>query len=373
MYYRRPLPIASGVYRPLPVRRFVMMTMGGFWPVLQRLPYGHLGVVTRDGDFHIGERGRLVFVTSPDGGESWSHATVISADGPDNRNPAFGVAADGTLLAAFIKADMYVDGESQRGKDPGGRTPIYLSRSEDGGATWSRAELMEGQGDEEWRGAETTGPTSPHKYYSPFGKMLTLSDGTILMSYGISLQTGGPRRSKGLSGDAGAFLVRSHDGGRTWVDTVTIAEGFGEPSISHIGEGHLLVMLRGDQLSQSNSGDGGYTWSEPRPVTEPMEFPGDVIPLRDGRLLLTYGRREPPYGVQGMVSHDDGRTWDGNQRLLLVGDSSLHDCGYPSSVQLDDGTIVTVYYAWDIVSEQYKRRRMGIHGGALRYRPEDLP
>jgi hypothetical protein len=110
MYYRRELPIASGVYRPLATRRFVMMTMGGYWPVLQKLPNGHLGVVTRDGGFHIGERGRVVFVTSPDGGESWSHSTVIAADGPDNRNPAFGVAADGTLLAAYVVMDCYVDG-----------------------------------------------------------------------------------------------------------------------------------------------------------------------------------------------------------------------------------------------------------------------
>ena len=34
MYYRRQLPIMSGVYRSLPTRRFVMMTMGGYWPVI---------------------------------------------------------------------------------------------------------------------------------------------------------------------------------------------------------------------------------------------------------------------------------------------------------------------------------------------------
>ena len=78
-------------------------------------------------------------------------------------------------------------------------------------------------------------------------------------------------------------------------------------------------------------------------------------------------------GVQGMVSHDDGRTWDGDHRLVLVGDSSLDDCGYPSSFQRADGTIVTVYYAWDIVSEQYNRRRMGVHGAALPYDAADLP
>ena len=103
MYFRKPMPVASSVYRTLDTRRYMMMPMGGFWPVIQKLPNGHLGVVTRDGDFHVGERGRLVFVTSPDGGESWSHATVISEDGRDNRNPALGArGGDGTLPAGGI-------------------------------------------------------------------------------------------------------------------------------------------------------------------------------------------------------------------------------------------------------------------------------
>ena len=69
-----------------------------------------------------------------------------------------------------------------------------------------------------------------------------------------------------------------------------------------------------------------------------------------------------------MLSSDEGETWDTGNKLLLVGDGGHRDCGYPSSVQRDDGTIVTVYYAWDIVDDP----RMGVHGGALLYRPEDL-
>ena len=87
MYYRRPLHNLSGVLRPLPTQRYMMMTMGGYWPVIDKLHNGHLGVVTRDSDFHVGERGRLIFVHSPDGGESWSHSIVISQEGSDNRNP----------------------------------------------------------------------------------------------------------------------------------------------------------------------------------------------------------------------------------------------------------------------------------------------
>ena len=55
MYFRRPLHNLSGVLRPLPTQRYIMMTMGGYWPVIDKLHNGHLGVVTRDSDFHVGE------------------------------------------------------------------------------------------------------------------------------------------------------------------------------------------------------------------------------------------------------------------------------------------------------------------------------
>ena len=337
IYYRRHLPIMSGVYRPLETRRFVVTAMGGYWPVVQRLPNGHLGVVTRDGDFHVGQRGRLVILTSPDGGESWSHSTVISGEGSDNRNPAFGVAADGTLLVSFIKQVNYTAGhyDRQRGlptpghykdRQKGLPTPLYISRSEDNGATWSPGELAKVDGRESW-------PVS-----SPFGKMVTLEDGTVLMSYYLS---------------ATAFLIRSHDGGRAWVDRVALAKGFGETALCHLGGQRFVAMLRsateGDRgLWQTDSEDGGYTWTEPRRITPDMEHPGDVIRLRDGRLLLTYGRRVTPYGIQGMISRDDGRTWDADNKVLLVADSGDFDQGYPSSIQRDDGAIVTVYYSTEL-------------------------
>ena len=367
MDYRRPMAIFSGVYRPLPISRYMVMSSSGFFPVIQKLPDGRLGVVARGGDYHIGERGILVFATSSDGGESWSHTTVIAADGPDNRNPSFGVTADGTLLVSYVKVDLYTDGVWDRGKKGGDATRIYITRSEDGGVTWSDGELMDGQGNEEWSAAGDTGPDDPHRFYSPYGKMVTLPDGTILMDYHVQYMAE-PRKSA-------VFIIRSHDGGRTWVDSVKIAEGFDETGLCHLGDGRVLATMRPNgRLHQSDSEDGGYTWSEPRVVTDDQEYPADVIRLEDGRLLLTYGRRVPPHGVQGMVSRDEGKTWDAANKLFLVGDSSTRDCGYPSSVQLDDGTIVTVYYACDPVSEVgLASSRVGVHTAALRYRPEDIP
>jgi sialidase-1 len=61
-------------------------------------------------------------------------------------------------------------------------------------------------------------------------------------------------------------------------------------------------------------------------------------------LLCSYGYRRPPYGVRACVSRDQGLAWDIEQEIVLRDDGGSRDVGYPSSAQLADGTIVTVYY-----------------------------
>ena len=346
MYFRRPLHNLSGVLRPLPTQRYIMMTMGGYWPVIDKLHNGHLGVVTRDSDFHVGERGRLIFVHSPDGGESWSHSIVISQEGSDNRNPAFGVTSKGTLLASFIKQVNYTEGQYDVVKAQ--PTPLYVSRSDDHGLTWTTDAANVDGGE--------------LIVSSPFGKMIPRADGSVMMTYYV---------------DATVYHITSHDDGLTWSAPTMICDGgFNETALCDLGGGSILAVMRSDgegSLSQVRSEDDGATWSEPEQLTGPTEHPGDVIRLADGRLLLTYGRRTTPFGILGLVSRDDGRTWDTDNRLLLVADSG-NDQGYPSNIQRDDGAIVTVYYSdMHIARRRPRPEIIGIHGAAVIYRPEDLP
>ncbi len=95
-----------------------------------------------------------------------------------------------------------------------------------------------------------------------------------------------------------------------------------------------------------SSHDSGTTWRDPVAVTRPDEHPADLCVLRgSGRLLLTFGRRTRPLGCGALVSPDAGVTWDRDHEMLLAGDGIGNDVKrYASTVQLDDGTLVTVAY-----------------------------
>ena len=64
--------------------------------------------------------------------------------------------------------------------------------------------------------------------------------------------------------------------------------------------------------------------------------------LRDDRLLLTYGHRRPPFGNQARLSADHGGTW--SEAFIISGDGAGGDLGYPSTVEIEDGSFVTVWY-----------------------------
>ena len=71
-------------------------------------------------------------------------------------------------------------------------------------------------------------------------------------------------------------------------------------------------------------------------------LPSHLLRLNDGRLLMTYGHRRQPFGNQARMSDDGGRTW--SEPMIVSGDGTGGDLGYPSTVQLADGSLLTVWY-----------------------------
>ena len=122
-------------------------------------------------------------------------------------------------------------------------------------------------------------------------------------------------------------LLRSDDGGVNWeyystmaFDAASIVD-YEEPAIVRLADGRIVGMLRthvnpsGDAKNMAIvvSDDDGFSWTPPR-FTNIWGYPAEFATLPDGRILMIYGYRRPPYGVRGCVS-DDGVTWDVAERV----------------------------------------------------------
>jgi len=57
---------------------------------------------------------------------------------------------------------------------------------------------------------------------------------------------------------------------------------------------------------------------------------------------MTYGHRRAPLGNQARLSTNHNRTW--SAPMIISGDGDLGDLGYPSTVEFDDGSLLTVWY-----------------------------
>lgn len=309
--------------------RIIAATGEGFFPVMTKLRDGSLGAAIRAGAPHKGLGGRLDFIRSTDGGRTWS-APVVAIDSPwDDRNPALAEMPDGTLVLAYAEAHSYSETPPDLVQADGTFDPTaapyvpYVITSSDGGRSWSQKTLF----------------SAPWPNVSPYGKITVCKNGTALMSIyqrPDSLQEG---------------ILRSTDNGKTWGDYSPMP-GYVETQVIEIPDGRLMAFTRADGepevgLLLSESNDKGKTWTQPRKVLKTNQWPFDATVLRSGSLLLTYGSRGGPgkFGAGAILSKDNGKTWDEKSSVLLGWDSLNVDTGYPSTVQLDDGTIVTMYYA----------------------------
>ncbi|GMU21563.1 MAG: hypothetical protein AMXMBFR13_16560 [Phycisphaerae bacterium] len=170
-----------------------------------------------------------------------------------------------------------------------------------------------------------------------------LTDGRLLYA-GKELWTGQQR----------VGVCESTDDGQTWKWLAEIPARPGDkPSEYHelhaveAAAGQIIVQIRNHNKTheretlQTESTDGGKTWSQPHPIGV-WGLPSHLLRLKNGHLLMTYGYRRPPFGNQARISTDHGQTW--SEPLIISDDGAGYDLGYPSTVELDGGELLTVWY-----------------------------
>ena len=57
---------------------------------------------------------------------------------------------------------------------------------------------------------------------------------------------------------------------------------------------------------------------------------------------MAFGRRSEVFGEYAWISYDGGETWAEEYAININTDNG--DLGYPATVELDDGSLLTVYY-----------------------------
>jgi hypothetical protein len=321
------------------------------WPTIARAADGELWVVfSGDRDSHVCPFGKTQAVRSRDGGKTWSEPLTLNDTPLDDRDAGILITRPGSLLVTWFTSLAFEEHAPGRwAKESAGITDAerrkwlgnWLCRSTDQGLTWGEP--------------VDTIVSAPH---GP----AELRDGRLLY-LGINARVGSGK-SPPPARDRRIAAAESRDGGKTWalIGCVPVPPdvqpgGFHEPHVVETAEGKLVGMIRhhgqpGDLvLWQTESGDGGKTWTEARP-TKIWGLPPHLIRLRDGRLLVSYGHRRAPFGERACLSRDGGATWDLDHEVLIRDDAPNGDLGYPASVQMDDETVLTIYYQVDRAGEK---------------------
>ncbi len=315
------------------------------WPSVARTSTGDLVVVYTRSEEHMGPDGAILLSRSTDSGMTWLEPVVLRDSPLDDRESGITTLRSGMLIGhcwstqhtrasyEHLPVDSYEPDVLHRWIDHV-ETPAYhaagtlqggwMVRSDDGGRTW----------------------TEPVRATETVHGGIELADGSLLIaSYRITRDSVTVHRADSASGEWSQIAVvapRHNDSLR-----------LGEPHMVQLPSGRIVMMMRATTkpyndedprcvLWETYSDDGGETWLEAY-ATPLWGFPPHLALLSDGRVLCTYGYRRPPYGQRACIS-SDGITWKKEDEIVLRADAPNGDLGYPASIEVTPGVILTVYY-----------------------------
>jgi hypothetical protein len=271
-------------------------------------------------------------------------------------HPALCVTKKGTLVAVYCKSEYQ---------------PYLITRSSDGGKTWSKPALF------------------PHTVKTQVypGSLTTLADGRLVHAWNVWFSLGEKARSRHV-----AYSISSDDGA-TWSEPTNLAK-HKDPKIESVirhpiveltptawllplmdrtvvynpqtgqeapfgdGASHGLVPIvrtaKGTLISGKGlrSTDAGKTWQkvEPFPDVSSQGWRHELMALKNGWLLASQ-IVGPGFGgetINFIVSRDDGQSWDLKHPVEFYHpDRAIGGRACPRTVEMNGDTLGTIFYDID--------------------------
>jgi hypothetical protein len=271
-------------------------------------------------------------------------------------HPALCVTKKGTLVAVYCKSEYQ---------------PYLLTRSTDGGKSWSKPVLF------------------PHTVKTQVypGSLTTLADGRIVHAWNVWFSPAEKVRSRHV-----AFSVSSDDG-VTWSEPANLSKNK-QPTVESVvrhpfvelsptawlfplmdrtivynpqtgeetpfgdGRNHGLVPIvrtaRGSLISGKGlrSVDEGKTWQEIKafPDLSSQGWRQQMVALKNGWLLASQSVGPGVGGdrIHFVVSRDDGRSWDLEHPVEFYNPGrAIGGRACPRTVEIDERTLGTIFYDTD--------------------------
>jgi Neuraminidase (sialidase) len=287
------------------------------------------------------------FITSDDQGKTWSERKWFSPDAKGNPQP--GIVLGLTNLG-------------------GGKLLVYkenvthgLWRSNDFGKTW--------------KASPGHGPTKKQYGWDPL-LVIKNSEGQVTKMFAGSWQPTGVAWGSPEGFYSQGYFRFSMDEGQTWSEPRKVPQwlGVNEICLTQASNGDLVAACRTDYpsrfahhkldhyggLAVSISKDEGKTWSDLNPLYEWGRHHPSMTTMPNGDIVMSYVVRLgypathqgfPQFGVEAIVSHDNGQTWDKKHRYILAtwvgnitgGSAWFCSVQSTSTVLMPDGTLLTAF------------------------------
>lgn len=308
------------------------------WPTIARLQNGKL-VVGASGYRveHICPFGKAVISFSDDEGETYSEPKAVIDTVLDDRDAGLCVFGENGLIVTSFNNTI----EFQRENMPQTQECFDYINSV------SKEDEAEALGIT-FRVSTDCGETFGRIYKSP----VSSPHGPIQLNDGRILWVG---RVLGSDNGLEAYIIDPENGNATLQGKISVAGfehlNFYEPYATQLPDGKIVCHLRVQNedesiftLFQTVSYDNGKTWSPVRQIIkDDSGAPSHLYLHSSGVLISAFSRRTPTYGIRVILSSDGGETW--SDEFSLYKNYCSDDIGYPATVELDDGSLLTVFYA----------------------------